>query len=149
MCMVSCISLWCSSPQDECMFNTLPYYITDLFIIAYIYSKVIEGMTLPDVTSTRFPCMLLWCSTITSLVTLLMLKCHLLLTFSSHLKHYSLVSTSAVPGNKVRSGGPKSGPNICLQSATVGWTTGPWFYPFIDLRPMVKNAPNRILWLAV
>lgn len=36
------LSLWCSSPQDECMFNTLPYYITDLFIIAYMYSKVSE-----------------------------------------------------------------------------------------------------------
>lgn len=34
------LSLWCSSPQDECMFNTLPYYITDLFIIAYIYPKI-------------------------------------------------------------------------------------------------------------
>lgn len=36
------LSLWCSSPQDECMFNTLPYYITDLFIIAYMYPKVTE-----------------------------------------------------------------------------------------------------------
>lgn len=39
------LSLWCSSPQDECMFNTLPYYITDLFIIAYMYPKVSESLS--------------------------------------------------------------------------------------------------------
>lgn len=50
--MVSCISLWWFVPQDECILNTLPYYITDLFIITYRYSKVIEGMTPPDVLST-------------------------------------------------------------------------------------------------
>lgn len=38
------LSLWCSSPQDECMFNTLPYYLTDLFIIAYMYSEVNESL---------------------------------------------------------------------------------------------------------
>lgn len=42
------LSLWCSSPQDECMFNTLPYYITDLFIIAYIYPKI--NVLLSDTT---------------------------------------------------------------------------------------------------
>lgn len=46
------LSLWWFFPQDECIFNTLPYYITDLFIIAYRYPKVVEGMTPQDVTST-------------------------------------------------------------------------------------------------
>lgn len=49
--MVSCLSLslWWFIPQDECIFNTLPYYITDLFIITYRYSEIFEGMTPPDV----------------------------------------------------------------------------------------------------
>ena len=29
---ITCLSLWWLIPQDECIFNTLPYYITDLFI---------------------------------------------------------------------------------------------------------------------
>ena len=29
---ITCLSLWWFIPQDECIFNTLPYYITDLFI---------------------------------------------------------------------------------------------------------------------
>lgn len=47
------LSLWWFIPQDECIFNTLPYYITDLFIIAYRYSRVVEGMTPQDILSTR------------------------------------------------------------------------------------------------
>lgn len=35
MCMVPWIFLWWFIPQDECIFNTLPYYITDLFITTY------------------------------------------------------------------------------------------------------------------
>lgn len=48
-----CLSLWWFIPQDECIFNTLPYYITDLFINAYRYPKVVEGMTPQDVISAR------------------------------------------------------------------------------------------------
>ena len=95
-------------------------------------------MILPDVASSGLPCVLFWCSTITSLVNLFMLKCHFLLSFYSHLEHYSLVSTSAVPGNKIKSWGPNSGPVFCFSSTTVGWTTagwtaGPGSYPFADL----------------
>lgn len=68
------LSLWYSRPQDECMFNTLPYYITDLFIIAYSYSEVLEGTTLPDVTSSCVPLMVPWC--LTSLGLLLSFQCH-------------------------------------------------------------------------
>lgn len=50
MCMVPWIFLWWLIPQDECIFNTLPYYITDLFITTYRYNC--EGMTPPDVLST-------------------------------------------------------------------------------------------------
>lgn len=50
---IMCLSLWWFIPQDECIFNTLPYYITDLFINTYRYPKVVEGMTPQDVISAR------------------------------------------------------------------------------------------------
>lgn len=54
MCGVVCLSLWWFIPQDGCVSNTLPYYVTDLFITASRYAKVLEGVTPADVT-TRGP----------------------------------------------------------------------------------------------
>lgn len=120
------LSLWCSSPQDECMFNTLPYYITDLFIIAYIYPKVSESVS----DTTRYckkwgPLCALLMQYFHKPSNLIHIKMPLLAVFSQ-LKHYSLDSTSAVPGNKIQTWQPSSGPIFHFLSITVGWTTESW-----------------------
>lgn len=139
MCMVSCISLWCSSPQDECMFNTLPYYITDLFITAYMYSKVIESL------NNTIRCCKQWNPMYALLIqshqkpsNLIHVKLSLLANFLQSLKTLQ----SCFPLLHFQESRYKVGDQttvlyfvsaFTVGQTTAGWIVGPRLYPFIDL----------------